>query len=65
MWKPGQIVTIRGIVCRVIKATESRFVICESICEFRQLLCSEYPCSNCCGIDGKKKLPSNCYLKKI
>ena len=60
MWKPGQIVTIRGIVCRVTKTARAR---CWR-CEFGLLPCSEYPCFDC--VNGiHKKLPSNCYLKKI
>jgi len=60
MWKPGQIVTIRGIVCRVTKTARAR---CWR-CEFAKLSWTEYPCRGC--VSGvNEKLPSNCYLKKI
>lgn len=60
MWKQGQIVTVRGIVCRVTKTTRGR---CWD-CEFGQLPCSEYPCSTCCMIGIEEKFPSNCCLKR-
>lgn len=62
MWKPGQIVTIRGIVCRVTKIAETGYHCCG--CEFTKLPCAEYPCFGCIS-SVNKKLPSNCHLKKI
>lgn len=62
MWKPGQIVTVKGIVCRVVK---DKFPSCWS-CIFGCVEQSNFPCNECLlNIPGKFKLPDDCHLEKI
>lgn len=63
-WKPGQLVTVNGIVCRVKKTKNSYDTGC--------VHCVGYTnwnvCDNLCkGVPLWKttKLPINCYLKKL
>lgn len=63
MWKPGQIVTVKGIICRVVK--DNKFPSCWN-CTFLHLVRSyEFPCSKCLDIHGNFKLPDDCHLEKI
>ena len=62
MWKPGQIVTVKSIVCRVVK---DKFPSCW-YCEFRSLGKSyEFPCNECLSVGGNFKLRDDCHLEKI
>lgn len=65
-WKPGQLITINGIVYRVKKLLDRNyrhpyFLSCYK-CEFGEKLSAVHNCSYC--IRGyHKELPYNCYLK--
>lgn len=61
MWKPGQIVTVCGIVCRVVK---DEFPTCHK-CTFFYWRCYESPCNECLSVGDKFKLPNDCHLEKI
>lgn len=61
MWKPGQIVTVKGIVCRVVK---DKFPSCWN-CAFRSCIKDEFPCDECLSVGGNFKLADNCHLEKI
>ena len=61
MWKPGQIVTVNDIVCRVVK---DKFPSCW-YCAFRSCIKDEFPCDECLSVGGNFKLPDNCHLEKI
>ena len=63
-WKPGQLVTVNGIVCRVTKMPNSYYTGC-----MRCAFYNDYKiCDDLCrGVPFWRttKLPDNCYLKKL
>ena len=66
MWKPGQLVTIRGRIYRVTKV-KSCLGSC-ILCEFRRLEEDVYPCSVCFVVNNiiaSLKIPAGCYLQRI
>lgn len=58
MWKPGNLVTIKGVVYRV-KRTDSAYT-CRQ-CAFGD----EFLCSLPARIYGRYPLPIDCYLKRV
>lgn len=60
MWKPGQLVTIEGKICRIKKITDDD-IQCHS-CEFEHQDWIKYPCSGC--ISGVL-IPEYCNLKLV
>jgi predicted Zn-ribbon and HTH transcriptional regulator len=65
MWKPGQIVTIRGKRYRITKAEDKYENYICIFCAFRQekkRILYPHPCKEC-GYEGR--VPINCYLKQI
>lgn len=62
MWKPGQIVTVKGIVCRVVK---DKFPSCWYCAFFHLCRSYEFPCDECLSVGGNFKLPDDCHLEKI
>ena len=58
MWRPGQLVTINGVVYRVKRNHDSK-----GPCEKCALRC----CGAFCEWDGSKKylIPGNCYLERL
>lgn len=60
-WKPGQLVTINGIVYRVRKAKVIGACI---MCEFKHYEPDVYPCVNCMNFNVGL-MQCDCYLEKI
>ena len=61
-WKPGQLVTVNGVVCRVVKGLGSHYPEC---CAFYK---NSNVCNNLCkGVPPWEttKVPLACYLKKL
>lgn len=63
MWKPGQIVTVKDIVCRVVK---DKFPSCWD-CVFNPIRFNsqQCPCLKCLSVGGDFKLPDDCHLEEI
>lgn len=62
MWKPGQIVTVKDIVCRVVKDKFPSRWYCVF---FHSCRSYEFPCNECLSVGGNFKLPDDCHLEKI
>lgn len=70
MWKPGQIVTVCGKVCRVkrgkiVPFLDVSIMLTCKFCAFRKYYSEQYPCSRCCYAVEICKLPQECYLEEI
>lgn len=67
MWKPGQIVTICGKVCRIRKTKplyDGSIRDC-IFCTFTHLDACAHPCLECCFTSFSHKLPQGCHLEAI
>lgn len=60
MWKPGQLVTIKGIVYRVKRAIPA-YKAC-SLCGFNHCACTLF---DAIGDDKPYPIAYNCYLKRL
>lgn len=59
MWKPGNLVTVKGIVYRVKRESET-FTACEN-CAFGGELCCSFPMR----FYKRYPMPMDCYLKRV
>lgn len=68
MWKPGQLITIRGHVYRVKKLHNVVWARC-IFCAFKHTEPDVDPCKKCVFSpklsSGDTQIPPNCYLKEV